>query len=349
MRVILSGGQSAGHLAPLVSVWREVQAMEKNSEALCICSTKSDDAEFLKKEDVAFAQIPVPRASLTFPFTFLRAYRKARSQLKKFKPDVIFSKGGAVSVPTCLAAYAMEIPIVLHESDAVSGRANRFVSKFAQITCRGFPTPLSPTPDSLHPFTGNPTRPGIANGSKAEGYKITGFTGKRPVLLVFGGSQGAKALNEALHSMLTHITEHYDVIHLTGKGKGEHMVEEHHWATPFAYEELPHLYAITDVAMSRAGAGSISELAMNGIATILVPLEGLAQNHQVENAKVIASLGAGIHLPQESLGTKLVPLLQDLAEDHTKRTLLGEGLRKIAAPNAARLLAEILFKVNSRK
>jgi UDP-N-acetylglucosamine--N-acetylmuramyl-(pentapeptide) pyrophosphoryl-undecaprenol N-acetylglucosamine transferase len=310
-----------------------------NLESLFVCSKRESDAAFLRANGAEFVQITHARRSVSCVWQFPQGFMEGWKLLAKFKPDAVFSKGGAVSLPVCLAAWAQHIPVVLHESDAVMGLSNRLISHFATV-CSGFGLP-----GTLQ--TGNPVRSMVTKGSRAEGLKITGLKGDRPILLVMGGSQGARSINEAVMEKLDALLAHCDIIHLTGEGKGQAVQREGYFAMPFAKMELPHLYACSTVVLSRAGAGSMSELAAWALPVILVPLEGLAQNHQLRNAQVAAEHHACVLLRQEQLRTDLLRILKMLLDDAPEQKRLGRALQNLLVQDAARLVSEILFKVIS--
>lgn len=345
MRILYVSGGSAGHLAPLVAVERAVKALHPDAESSFLCSDRPEDAAYLRHERVTFSVVPRPRRSLSLPFSFLRNYVRSRRAIRTFKPDAVFSKGGAVSVPACLAARQAGIPVVLHESDAVMGRANRMVARWASAVCMGFPM----TSGNPVRHTGNPVRPNITTGSRDEGLRITGLAGKRPVLLVIGGSQGAEALNGAVREHIGELLAVCDVIHLTGKGKKGAAARDGYWSTEFAHAELPHLYAAASFALSRAGAGSISELAANGIPAILVPIEGLANDHQLRNAEIAHEHGGCILIRQRHMQDQLVQTVTMLARDADARERMARKIRSFQQPDAARRIAEILAQCIARR
>lgn len=350
MRVLFVSGGSAGHLAPLVAVERALKKQQPKAETFFLCTKKPGDAAYLKHEGMRFAQAALPKKNVLFPLQYLRSARMARKVLKTFQPDVIFSKGGAVSVPLCKAAMKKRIPIVIHESDSVMGKANRMIAKYAAAICLGFPPSDEQRMYGVEPVvTGNPVRPMIASGKKANGWKITNLTGKRPVLLVLGGSQGASALNEAVVAHLDRLLQLCDVVHLTGPGKKGASRRAGYWSREFVYEELPDLYAITDIAVSRAGAGVISELCANGIPMILVPIRGLANDHQFENAVRAEREGAAIILPQDHLDRDLSDAVRHLLEDDKKRKEMKEKTERLAQPEAARHIAKILLQCVAKR
>lgn len=332
--ILMVGGGSAGHVAPMVAVAEAVRDLEPGARVTFVCSDRASDGAFLAMEHETYRTLPLPRRSFASPMRLLRGFVESARILKRDAPDVVFSKGGAVSVPMCLAARLRGIPIVVHESDAVMGAANRVVSSFATTVLRGIEI-------------GNPIRTRIMKGKKEEGLRITGLSGTRPILLVMGGSQGALTINQTVARRLDELLAVVDVIHLTGEGKSVAERRAGYFATEFGSDALPHFYACADLALSRAGASSIAELEACGIASILVPLEGLAGNHQVKNAEAAAARGA-IHLPQERLDAELVSLVRSLVE--RKGSVTGDHRARYApAAEAARLIAETVLQSVARK
>ncbi|HRH92912.1 MAG TPA: UDP-N-acetylglucosamine--N-acetylmuramyl-(pentapeptide) pyrophosphoryl-undecaprenol N-acetylglucosamine transferase [Candidatus Peribacteria bacterium] len=370
LTIVFCGGGSVGHVAPAVAVARAAMKLNPAVQPLFLCADRADETAFLTHEHLPFRTIPAakfPRGMsagwVTFPFVFAYSLIAARGILKHTKPAAVFSKGGYVSAPICIAARMMGIPIVLHESDATGGMSNRLIATIARTVCLGFPEEVTShesrvpnTPSSRNSklatrnsiLTGNPVRPDIAGGSKDAARRITGFSGRRPVLLVIGGSQGSLAINQAIDKHFEALIDMADVIHLTGANKETGRTHARYWARPFVTEELKHLYALTDVAVSRAGAGTLSELAALGKPTVVVPLLGVAQDHQQCNAKLLESAGGAILLPQERLD-ELPSLLKTLLADAPRRTALGERLRGFFPADAATAIARsVLDAAGSR-
>ncbi len=328
MKILFAAGGSIGHIAPCVAVWRAVQTINPHAETFFVCSLRQEDAEFLRKEHISF--VPLAGRSITL-LNILPMAVSAWKILGREKPDVIFTKGGGVTIPLALAGWMRRIPIVAHESDSIPGRATAFISRFAATSLNGF-------------RTGNPLRPGIASGSRERGLALTGFSGDRPILLVMGGSQGAVALNEAVMKNIDALLKIVDIIHLTGEGKGGvQQARTGYWSRPFVHEELPHLYAAADIAVSRAGAGGIGELAANGIASILVPLEGVAHDHQTANASILRDAGACVLLRQHLLATDLVTTVAALAASPERRRQIAQTMQHFANPEAAAAIAKIVI------
>ncbi len=329
-RILFASCGSAGHIAPCVAVWRSVQKAKPDATALFVCSTRKEDGEFLEKEGLkfsAFSERSIPAWKILFLIP------RAWSLLKHEKPSVIFTKGGGVTLPIALAGWMKGVPVVVHESDSVPGRATKLISRFAKISIDGF-------------RTGNPLRPGITDGSRKRGLEITGLSGSRPVLLVTGGSQGAQIFNDVIARHIDELLGSVDIIHITGKGKsGVEGQKSGYWKTEFVHEDLAHIYAAADMALSRAGSGNIGELAANGIPAILVPIKGLAQDHQVKNAEAAEASGGCVVLDQQTLDQILVSTVRRLAEDPALRLAMKDKIRSLNKPQSAQNVTKILLAV----
>ncbi|GAI19988.1 unnamed protein product, partial [marine sediment metagenome] len=222
-------------------------------------------------------------------------------------PDVIFSKGGYGSIAASISGRILMVPIFLHESDISPGLANRIVGKFALEIFISFPiqkTEYFPAKKMLS--VGNPVRKEILAGSKKEAKKLLELTGEKPVILILGGSQGAQRINDKILSTLPNILEDYEIIHQTGKKNFEQVKKEaeivitkelkkYYHPFPFLNEsEIANAYSAADLIISRAGAGTIFEIAAVERPSILVPLPESAQNHQIKNAYTFAENGAAL-------------------------------------------------------
>jgi len=340
-RILFVGGGSIGHIAPALAVWETLRKHHPDAEAHFVCAHRPEEERYLSQANVEFTGLAAPKIGWGFPWKFWMAWRHAGRILSQYVPDIVFSKGGFVSMPVCLAARRRNIPIIVHESDAVMGRANRLLARWAMQVCRGFPGTERECPRSV--YTGNPVRESALHGDRQKGLELTGFSGKRPILLVMGGSQGAAAINESIKSLLPVLGTFCDTIHITGEGKGETRSDQHYWSRPFVPEGLRHLYAIADIAVSRAGAGSISELAANGIPMVLVPLRGVGHDHQQKNAEAFAKSGACLIVQQECLQSDLVPLLKNLAEGGDVKRQLAVSMSKATDLDANGRIARIIW------
>ncbi len=344
--ILFVGGGTLGHIIPAVAVARGLQRKSPDVSVHFICSPRGE-ATFLQKENLPHTIIDAPRLSWSFLWKFFVAHRTSLQLLRSMKPKVIFSKGGYVSVPVCFAAKKLGIPIILHESDAVMGRANRLIAKMATHVCLGFPT-QNPQPETRNIFTGNPLRPEITQGSRDEGLRITGFSGTRPILLIMGGSQGAQAINTWTMKSLQQLTAMCDVIHLTGVGKSDTQYPilntQYYFPLPFAYTELPHLYACASIAISRAGAGSIAELLGNVIPSILVPISGLAHDHQHKNAMSLQERKVALLVTQDDMDKELMNVVSQLIADSEEQQRMKDRIRKMQGVDSTGQIVDLISK-----
>jgi UDP-N-acetylglucosamine--N-acetylmuramyl-(pentapeptide) pyrophosphoryl-undecaprenol N-acetylglucosamine transferase len=224
------------------------------------------------------------------------------------------------------------------------GRANKKIAEWADVVCLGMPGTAA---GNREVFTGNPIRQEMTQGKREEGLRLTGFLGNRPILLVIGGSQGAETINRIVIDLLPHLLRYCDVAHVTGTGKSAAKAQPGYWSAAILHEEYPHLFAAAALALSRSGAGSIGDLAGNGIPTLLVPLEDVAQNHQTANALAAVKSGGCLLLPQRELKETLISTVQNLVTDEAKRKEMGRNFRTLWNPHAAEDIAKILLQAGS--
>lgn len=339
LRILLVGGGSGGHLAPLAAVAEQLKQLAPGCHLHAVCTDNGSDLRFLQSQGLTATEFPVPKKSLLFLLHYRGSKKRALKILEDWKPDIVFSKGGSISIPLCNAAHQKKIPIVIHESDAVMGRANAIVSRWADVVCCGFKTQ-----DTRHKctITGNPIRSAITQGNRTEGLRITGLTGKKPILLVTGGSQGATALNNAIIKNADELLEMCDIIHITGEGKKGLEPRTGYWSCPFAFDQLPHLYACTSLALSRAGAGSIGELAACRIPAILVPIRGLAHDHQYRNALAARASGGCLLIDQKNIDKVLTSTVAECVGRPAGLKAMATKIHLLHHPDAARRIAKIV-------
>lgn len=216
---------------------------------------------------------------------------EARKVLKEFSPDVIFSKGGYVSVPTVIAAYTLKIPIIVHEADFSIGLANKICFKFANKICLSFEESKSFLSKKLVKkvvITGMPVRDYLTKGNKEKGYSLTGFDKHRPVILIMGGSQGAQQINELVRASVDELIKKFQIVHLTGKGNLDIGIHKKGYVQyEFLNDELKDVYAMCELIISRGGANSLSELALLNKKVIIIPLStNASRGEQLSNSRI---------------------------------------------------------------
>ncbi len=324
--IVFTGGGTAGHVMPNLALAPRLR--EQGWTLHYIGSATGPERSLAEGAGISFHAVATGKLrryfswrNFTDPARVIGGAFQALSLLGKLKPDVVFSKGGFVAVPVVYAARLRGIPVVLHESDLTPGLANRLCLRLCQRICVSFPETREHLPASARGksvLTGSPIRPELFKGDKAAGLSFLGFTPDKPVLLVMGGSLGAKAVNEALRANLEWILASHQVVHLCGKG----------WLSPegdapgyrqfeFLGAELPDVMAAASLVVSRAGANSLFELMALRKPMLLIPLPGRAsRGDQLLNAASFASRGLARVLRQEELTRdSLREALQKLAAD----------------------------------
>ncbi|MBN1258926.1 UDP-N-acetylglucosamine--N-acetylmuramyl-(pentapeptide) pyrophosphoryl-undecaprenol N-acetylglucosamine transferase [Candidatus Peregrinibacteria bacterium] len=347
-RVLLSGGGSGGHIIPNLAVASEL--VRHGAELLYIGSRARLEARLITSRGIPFKSIFSGKLRRYFswwnfidPVFVIFGFFQAFYHVARFRPDVVFVKGGFVSLPVALAAFVLRRPIVLHESDSVMGLANRVTSRLAAKVCVAFPALLKgkDKQSGKFIFTGNPVRANLTGGDPQEGYRLTGFHPNRPILLVWGGSQGAREINEMVERHFHLLKRRFQIVHVTGAGKKTNIEDLSYRAFEYLEEELPPIYAITAYVVGRAGANSLYELALTRKPNILLPLQSSAHNHQVLNARFFEEAGASLVL---SSPDKLPEILFALDENKALQGQMEAALGKIARPGAALMIADILLQ-----
>lgn len=277
--------------------------------------------------------------------------------LRRFKPDVIFIKGGYVGLPVGWAARLLRVPYIIHESDIVPGLTNRLLSGGAAAVAVGFPADrYRGFPQAKLHYTGSPIRRPLLEAHRLEGLNHFGFSERLPVVLVMGGSQGARVINQALVTALPRLVQKYQIIHLTGEREIEQVrfqvsrlrlsLAQHYQAQPYLADDLGLALAAADAAVSRAGANAIAELAALGKPTLLIPNPRLVGDHQTANAQVLSRADAVRVLPE----TKLTPaaLEQEIGhilDSQQEQDRLSGAIKKFAMIDADERLADLILSV----
>ena len=305
--IILTGGGSAGHVTPNLALLPRLKA--EGFEVHYIGTADGIEKNLVAdREDITYHAIAAGKLrryfslkNFTDPFRVVKGMFQARRIIKKVKPDVVFSKGGFVTVPVVMAAKG-KAPIVAHESDYSPGLANRITAKFADKICVTFEDTLKHV-GSKGVFTGTPIRPELYEGNAKRGLEFTGFSGEKPILLMMGGSQGALAINNALRAALPKLTRTFDIIHLCGKGKLDETIDDPAYRQyEYISGELPDLLAASDIILSRAGANAVFEFLALAKPALLIPLPlSASRGDQILNAGYFSRKGYAMTLEQEQM------------------------------------------------
>lgn len=311
-RIVLTGGGTAGHVTPNIALLPSLR--EAGFEIEYVGSYEGIEKKLIADFGIPYHGIATGKfrryldpKNFSDPFRVLKGYAEARKFLKEFKPDVVFSKGGFVSVPVVRAAASLKIPCIIHESDITPGLANKLCIPVAKKVCCNFPETLNHIPKDKAVLTGSPIRKELAEGNKLAGLDMCGFTANKPVILVMGGSLGALNVNQAVRAALPGLLEKFQIIHLCGKDKVDNLL----LATPgykqFEYvkTELKDLFAACDLVISRAGANAICEILALKKPNILIPLPAeVSRGDQLLNAASFKEQGFSIVIEEDDLTTK---------------------------------------------
>ncbi|MCS5288173.1 undecaprenyldiphospho-muramoylpentapeptide beta-N-acetylglucosaminyltransferase [Staphylococcus aureus] len=333
-KIAFTGGGTVGHVSVNLSLIPT--ALSQGYEALYIGSKNGIEREMIESQLPEIKYYPISSGKLRRyislenakdVFKVLKGILDARKVLKKEKPDLLFSKGGFVSVPVVIAAKSLNIPTIIHESDLTPGLANKIALKFAKKIYTTFEETLNYLPKEKADFIGATIREDLKNGNAHNGYQLTGFNENKKVLLVMGGSLGSKKLNSIIRENLAALLQQYQVIHLTGKGLKDAQVKKSGYIQyEFVKEDLTDLLAITDTVISRAGSNAIYEFLTLRIPMLLVPL-GLDQSRgdQIDNANHFADKGYAKAIDEEQLTAQI--LLQELNEMEQERTRIINNMK----------------------
>lgn len=323
-KIVLTGGGTAGHVTPNIALLPKLR--ELGYDVHYIGSYNGIEKTLIEACDVPYYGISSGKLRRYFdlknfsdPFKVLKGFSEASKLLKKLKPDVVFSKGGFVSVPVVIAASRHKIPVVIHESDMTPGLANKISIPSASKVCCNFPETITHLPKGKAVLTGSPIREELMSGDRKKALAFTGLSGKKPVLLIIGGSLGSVIVNEAVRSILPKLLERFEIIHLCGKGKLDHTLTAMSGYVQYEYisDELKDLFALSDIVISRAGANSICEFLALRKPALLIPLSAAAsRGDQILNARSFEKQGYAAVLEEEELnGDTLLHALNTLWEN----------------------------------
>lgn len=313
-KIVLTGGGTAGHVTPNIALLPSLR--QAGYEISYMGSYDGIEKKLMADFDIPYTGISTGKLrryfdikNLTDPFRVLKGFYEAKKYLKEFCPDVVFSKGGFVSVPVVRAAASLKIPCIIHESDMTPGLANKLCFPVAKKICCNFPETLKMLPEGKAVLTGSPIRAELAQGNRIAGLDMCGFTANSPVIMVIGGSLGAANVNKAVRDALPRLLEDFQIVHICGKDKIDNML----LATPgyrqFEYvkAELKDLFAMADLVISRAGANAICELLALKKPNILIPLPAASsRGDQLLNAASFEAQGFSIVINEDDLTTDLL-------------------------------------------
>ncbi|MDQ3705714.1 MAG: undecaprenyldiphospho-muramoylpentapeptide beta-N-acetylglucosaminyltransferase [Chloroflexota bacterium] len=373
-KIAITGGGTGGHVSPAVAMitrLRERSAVEGwDLDLLYVGSVTGVERRIITGLGVPYKAIQTGKLrrylSLETPLDLMvrlpAGFFQALSALRRFKPDVIFSTGGYVCVPTVIAGRMLGVPSLTHEQTALVGLANRVAGRFADRVAISFPRSASFFPPGKTILTGNPVRPTIFGGDASRAAQLFGFEADQPTLYVTGGAQGSHAINMAVREALPRLLACCQVLHQCGEGpdgSGDDLrvlaqtreqlppdLRQRYHVQAFVGEEIGDVYALASLVVGRAGAGTVNELASLGKPSVLVPLPGSAGGEQEANARAIEKEGGAVVLLQSDLTPdSLTEAVCALIGDTTRLRTMGEGAGKLAMPGAADAIIDELMRL----
>lgn len=349
-KTAFTGGGTMGHVTPNLALIPELQ--KKGYSIIYIGSRNENEKKVVSDLGVKFYSIKTGKfrryfdlKNITDIFNIISGFISSLKILRKQKPDLLFSKGGFVSVPVVFSAYLLKIPVILHESNITIGLANRLCIPFAKLICYSFEETKKYLGQKDMTLTGIPIRPGLLDGNKEKGYKICGFTETKPVLLIIGGSQGSRIINNKVYENLNELLKDFQVCHICGNDgvKSELLGLTGYKAFEYVHEDLKDIFAITDLVLSRAGATAIFELLALNKPNLLVPISAnRSRGDQIKNAVQFEKKGFSRVIVEEELSGER--LLKELRKTYERSEEVIKYMKEDTRLNSNKMIIELIDK-----
>lgn len=354
-RILMTGGGTAGHVTPNIAMISKLKKM--GYEIHYVGTMDGIEKQLIENEGIPYHIVSAGKLrryidlkNLTDIFKVMKGFTDSIGVIRKVKPDILFSKGGFVSCPVVWAAWMNRIPAVIHESDYTPGLANKLSIPFAKRICFTFPETEKYLPQGKGTLTGIPVREKLFTGNTVEGRKLCGFNDKKPVIMVIGGSQGSGVLNSIIRSSLKELLNKYQVCHICGKGNLDKGLGNIKGYKQFEYvdEEQPHIFAMADIVVSRAGATTIFELLALKKPNLLIPLSRQAsRGDQILNANSFKKQGYSQVLEEENLNAE--SLLNNINEVYEKKETYISAMKKSNLGNGVEGVVKVIEQYRKKK
>lgn len=344
--IVLTGGGTAGHVTPHITLEKE---LKKHFEKIIYIGSKNGIEKQLIKTRTSFDYKEIETVkfvrkklfkNILIPFKLSKAINDSKKILRETKPDIIFSKGGYVGLPVVIAGKKLGIPVVCHESDISMGLANKLAKKYANVICTNFASTANKHGKKcVH--TGSPIS--WSNLTKSEAKNKLNISSQKPILLITGGSSGAKSINDFVFKNISNLTEKYYVIHLVGNGNLNKNITSKNYKQIEFSNDMKSLFKVADYAISRAGANTIFELLSNMVPTIFIPLpKGASRGDQIDNTNYLDSIDVSRTIHQENLSTQTLFKELDYLEKNAKT--IKENIKKHNFIDGTEKIMQILLK-----
>lgn len=358
MKIVISGGGTGGHIYPALALIREIQKETDDAEFLYIGTNNGLESKLVPRENIPFKSIHITgfKRKLSFDnvktvYRFLKGVSDSKKIIKEFKADVVIGTGGYVCGPVVYAAAKLKIPTIVHEQNSVPGLTNKFLSRYVNKVAVCFEEAEDYFPKNKVVFTGNPRATEVLGKDGVQGRLSVGLSATGPAVLIFGGSRGARPINEAVVKSLSDFSKKpYQVLYVTGDVHFDAVVKEAELVgspknviiKPFIHN-MPEVLAGIDLVVSRAGATTLAELTSLGIPSILVPSPYVTNNHQEKNARSLSDHGAAELLLERDLNAKsLVKQIDRILLDKENLAAMKTKAKKMGVPDSAKRLFEVI-------
>lgn len=364
MKIVVSGGGTGGHIYPALALIREINKEGKNAEFLYIGTEKGLESQLVPREKIPFQAIDITgfKRKLSLDnvktiYRFVKGVQDSKAILKKFKPDIVIGTGGYVCGPVVYAAAKLGIPTIIHEQNSVPGLTNKFLSRYVDRVAICFEEAKQYFPVNKVVLTGNPRASEVLGQDGEKGRSSVGLKADQPAVLIFGGSRGARPINEAVLKSLAELGEKpYQVLYVTGDVHYDKVMQEAELSgnpnnviiRPFIHN-MPEVLAGIDLTVSRAGATTLAELTSLGVPSILIPSPYVTNNHQEKNARALSDHGAAeLLLESEMNSVKLIEKIDQILTQPKRLAEMKTAAQKLGIPDAAQRLFQVMKEISKR-
>jgi UDP-N-acetylglucosamine--N-acetylmuramyl-(pentapeptide) pyrophosphoryl-undecaprenol N-acetylglucosamine transferase len=360
MKIILTGGGTGGHIYPALALADNIRLYHPNVEFLYVGTTKGLEADIVPKAGMPMSYIDVSgfKRSISLDnikviYRFIAACIQSRRLIKEFKPDIVIGTGGYVAAPIVYVASKMNIPTIIHEQNAIPGLTNIFLSRYASTIAISFPESKKMFPKAKNIIiTGNPRASAVVTADKEKGLAFLNFDSSLPLVVVLGGSRGAKVINDAMNDWLSNKEQlPFRIVFVTGSvnyNRFKEKASENIRIYPFIYN-MPEVLACADLVIGRAGATFLAEITSLGIPSILIPSPYVTNNHQVHNAMALKDKGAAMVIPENEVsGKKLKQAVLRLIQNSFVLEEYKNAAKKLGKRDAANIFRLEIEKLISK-
>jgi len=362
MRVVLTGGGTGGHIYPALAMAKEIARQHPEATFLYIGTDKGLESKLVPREGIPFKAVEISGLkrklsleNVKTAWKFIRSVSRSKQLLREFRPDVVIGTGGYVCGPVVFAASRLQIPTIIHEQNVEPGLTNKFLARFVRAVCVSFEESLAHFPQNKTTVTGNPRATEVLLGDAQAGRASLKVPQGKRIVLIVGGSRGARAINEATRDLLSDVKAYADThfVYVTGEvhyeaitaSMGNQQLPDNVTLLPYVHN-MPDVLAATDVIVNRAGASFLAEITALGVPAILIPSPYVTNNHQEKNARGLERAGAAmVILERELNGQHLQQALDALLRNPEDWQKMREASLKLGKPDAATAIYQVVKHV----